>query len=130
MHNPRTFIPAYLAALYILISLFCASSSFAAGPADKAEDREHCKECGMDLAPFGQSRMLIVYSDGTTAEVCSLHCAAAEYKTEQRQSGQIHYGCRLHDKRDDRCQVRNLGSRRLEGWRYERAAKMGLRKRG
>ncbi len=29
---------------------------------------------------YAQSRMFIVYADGTTVGVCSLHCAAAELK--------------------------------------------------
>jgi nitrous oxide reductase accessory protein NosL len=52
----------------------------AAGAADKAQNPKHCAQCGMDLDVFAQSRMLIVYADGTTIEVCSLHCAAAEMK--------------------------------------------------
>jgi hypothetical protein len=34
----------------------------------------------MDRTVFDRSRMLIVYADGTTVGVCSLHCAAAEMK--------------------------------------------------
>ncbi len=87
MHNPRTSILPYLAMLSILISLLCVSSSFASGPADNAEDLEHCKQCGMDMASFERSKMLIVYSDGTAAEVCGLHCAAQNM--EQNKEKQI-----------------------------------------
>jgi hypothetical protein len=34
----------------------------------------------MDRTVFARSRMLIVYADGGTAGVCSLHCAAAELR--------------------------------------------------
>jgi nitrous oxide reductase accessory protein NosL len=34
----------------------------------------------MDRTVFDQSRMLIVYADGTTVGLCSIHCAAADMK--------------------------------------------------
>jgi nitrous oxide reductase accessory protein NosL len=34
----------------------------------------------MHLADYGRSRMVIVYDDGTTVEVCSIHCAAGNIK--------------------------------------------------
>jgi copper chaperone NosL len=37
-----------------------------------------CIHCGMDRSSFDFSRMLIEYADGTTAAVCSLHCAAID----------------------------------------------------
>lgn len=37
-----------------------------------------CPYCGMDREKFGHSRMLIEYDDGSTAGLCSLHCAAIE----------------------------------------------------
>ncbi|MGD0886661.1 MAG: nitrous oxide reductase accessory protein NosL [Thermodesulfovibrionales bacterium] len=39
-----------------------------------------CPICGMDLADAPKSRMLVVFTDGTTVEVCSLHCAVWEMK--------------------------------------------------
>ncbi|HSB32585.1 MAG TPA: nitrous oxide reductase accessory protein NosL [Candidatus Sulfobium mesophilum] len=50
----------------------------AAGAADKVEAPKACKQCGMDMEPYAKSKMLIIYADGTTVGVCSLHCAAAE----------------------------------------------------
>ena len=44
------------------------------------ESPKACKQCGMDRTVFDQSRMLIVYADGTTVGVCSIHCAAADMK--------------------------------------------------
>jgi nitrous oxide reductase accessory protein NosL len=37
-----------------------------------------CKYCGMDREKYGHARMLIEYEDGTSAGLCSLHCAAVE----------------------------------------------------
>ncbi len=37
-----------------------------------------CPYCGMDRERFGHSRMFIEYDDGSTAGLCSLHCAAVE----------------------------------------------------
>jgi nitrous oxide reductase accessory protein NosL len=37
-----------------------------------------CKYCGMDRQKFSQSRMHLVYDDGTTVGTCSLHCMALE----------------------------------------------------
>lgn len=42
-----------------------------------------CPHCGMDREKFAHSRMLIVYSDGSSAGVCSLHCAATELKASK-----------------------------------------------
>lgn len=39
-----------------------------------------CQFCGMDRAAFAQSRMLIVYADGSTVGTCSLNCAVTEMK--------------------------------------------------
>jgi nitrous oxide reductase accessory protein NosL len=48
--------------------------------ANTADNPKACKQCGMDRTTFDRSRMLIVYADGTSVGVCSLHCAAAELK--------------------------------------------------
>jgi nitrous oxide reductase accessory protein NosL len=55
-------------------------SGFAAGVPGGGEGPKSCKQCGMDRTVFDRSRMLIVYADGTSAGVCSLHCAAAEMR--------------------------------------------------
>lgn len=40
--------------------------------------QKSCKLCGMDRGNFDFSRMLIEYEDGTSAALCSLHCAAVD----------------------------------------------------
>ena len=62
--------------LFLIMSLLF-TASFAVAM-DMVEDPTSCKQCGMDRTTFAQSRMLIVYTDGSTVGVCSLHCAAAE----------------------------------------------------
>jgi len=37
-----------------------------------------CKYCSMNRGAYDFSRMLIEYEDGTTAAVCSAHCAAVD----------------------------------------------------
>ena len=57
--------------------LFACGAAIAA---DKVENPQSCKQCGMDRDVFSYSRMLIVYADGTTAGECSLNCAVIEMK--------------------------------------------------
>jgi hypothetical protein len=38
----------------------------------------NCQYCNMDREAFSHSRMLIEYSDGTSAATCSLHCSAVD----------------------------------------------------
>jgi nitrous oxide reductase accessory protein NosL len=65
----------FFAACMLLVCV--AAVAFAADP---VENPKACKVCGMDRTVFAQSRMLIVYADGTTVGVCSLHCAVEEMK--------------------------------------------------
>lgn len=41
---------------------------------------QSCPHCGMDREKFAHSRMLVTYADGSSAGVCSIHCAATELK--------------------------------------------------
>lgn len=62
--------------LVTCLLLICAY----AGAAYAGENPRTCKICGMDLAYAAKSRMTIVYTDGSTVEVASLHCAVTEMK--------------------------------------------------
>jgi nitrous oxide reductase accessory protein NosL len=42
------------------------------------EKHAACHLCGMDMAKFANSRILIEYDDGTIAATCGIHCAAIE----------------------------------------------------
>jgi len=66
--------------LFVCTVVIFPYSTFAAGAPDGVEGPKNCKQCGMDRTVFARSRMLIVYADGTTVGVCSLHCAAAEMR--------------------------------------------------
>lgn len=61
----------------LLVTILLLTSAFATAM-DTVENPKTCKKCGMDRTVFAQSRMLVVYDDGTSVGVCSLHCAAAE----------------------------------------------------
>jgi copper chaperone NosL len=63
---------------HIMLMLILLLTSAFAGAMDMVEGPTSCKQCGMDRTKFAQSRMLIVYTDGSTVGVCSLHCAAEE----------------------------------------------------
>lgn len=40
-----------------------------------------CPHCGMDREKFAHSRMFVTYADGSSAGLCSIHCAAIELKS-------------------------------------------------
>jgi nitrous oxide reductase accessory protein NosL len=42
------------------------------------EKHKSCPFCGMEQEKFGHTWTVIEYDDGTTAELCSVHCAAIE----------------------------------------------------
>ncbi len=62
--------------------LLCLLLAFVIVPAGSASDTHICHQCGMDTNAFAKSRMIIIYTDGSAAEVCSLHCAASEMKED------------------------------------------------
>ena len=45
---------------------------------DDVKQMPACRYCGMDRQQFAHSRVLIEYEDGTSAGMCSIHCAAVE----------------------------------------------------
>ncbi|KAB0670427.1 NosL family protein [Oryzomonas sagensis] len=64
---------------YIVFLMLILLSTFVlAGVPDTVEGPKACKRCGMDRTAFARSRMLVMYADGTTVGVCSLHCAVEE----------------------------------------------------
>jgi nitrous oxide reductase accessory protein NosL len=70
MFTNKSIIP-----LILCLLLVCGVSA-----AYSKNDVHVCHQCGMDLSALAKSRMVIVYADESTVEVCSLHCAAAEIK--------------------------------------------------
>src|SRR5208337_2923773 len=64
----------------MLLVVFLLSTGIAAGATDTITKPKACKQCAMDLDYAARSRMLVVYNDGTTVAICSLHCAVEEMK--------------------------------------------------
>lgn len=58
------------------VMILCAS--VAAAAMEIIEAPKSCQICRMDRTMFAQSRMLVIYTDGVTVGVCSIHCAAEE----------------------------------------------------
>jgi nitrous oxide reductase accessory protein NosL len=61
----------------LVASVLCGAGTSALAQEDIKEHRS-CSYCGMDRKAYGYSRMLIVYEDGASVGVCSLHCAVTE----------------------------------------------------
>lgn len=64
-----------------VLSFFAFSSLLFAADLADVERFGDCRYCGMDRGKFAHSRMLIEYDDGSSAGLCSLHCAAVELAT-------------------------------------------------
>jgi nitrous oxide reductase accessory protein NosL len=64
--------------IFSILYLLLIGTAFGAG--DTVEGPKACQQCSMDRAVHARSRMLIVYADGTTVGVCSIHCAAEDMK--------------------------------------------------
>jgi copper chaperone NosL len=73
-----------LLAFFPLLLLLGVGPTFGGeNPVDRAfgdggQPAPPCTYCGMDLAKFAHSRMVIDYDDGSSVAVCSLHCAAVD----------------------------------------------------
>ena len=50
-----------------------------------ADVKKHqaCSHCGMDRGKFAASRVLVSYTDGSSAGMCSVHCTATELKANK-----------------------------------------------
>jgi len=54
--------------------------------ADKVEAPDACVHCGMDRTKFGHSRMIVTYSDGSSAGTCSLNCVVTDMSKNKGKS--------------------------------------------
>ncbi|MBF0559801.1 MAG: nitrous oxide reductase accessory protein NosL [Nitrospirae bacterium] len=61
--------------IFMILSAMCLLFMFASEGTAAAENARHCRQCEMDLGTSAHSRLLITYADGTSVEVCSIHCA-------------------------------------------------------
>ncbi len=67
------------AALAVLLAAVLAALGPGTGFAQEDIERHRdCASCGMDRKAYGYSRMMIVFRDGGSIGVCSLHCAIVE----------------------------------------------------
>ena len=67
----------YLRKIYLLLCLcVLAIYSFPAGFAEAEE--QSCAYCGMYRSKFEHSWVIITHEDGSSASVCSIHCAAID----------------------------------------------------
>jgi nitrous oxide reductase accessory protein NosL len=64
--------------MFIVVCLLFIS--VVAGATDTMEKPKSCDICGMDRTVFAKSRMLLEFADGSTAGICSIHCAVEEMK--------------------------------------------------
>ena len=66
--------------LLMICAILLACGAGIAMALDQADIAKHgaCSYCGMDRMKFAHSRMLIEYTGGSSAGVCSLHCAALD----------------------------------------------------
>ncbi len=66
-------------AIYLIVAISVVFAVTAvAQTKDDVQHHKECKYCGMDRGKFDFTRMLIVYDDGTSVAVCSIHCAAVD----------------------------------------------------
>lgn len=64
-------------ALALILALLLPAA-VPAQPAGPVEEPAKCVQCSMDRTRFAHSRMVVEYADGSSAGVCSIHCAAAD----------------------------------------------------
>ena len=62
----------------VMVVVLIAAAAMMVFSQEDIKRSPNCKYCGMDREKFGQSRMHLVYDDGTTVGTCSLHCMAVE----------------------------------------------------
>jgi copper chaperone NosL len=60
--------------------LFCLSLATVCLATEKVEAPAECKQCGMDRTMFAHSRMVVTYTDGSSAGTCSLNCVVTDTK--------------------------------------------------
>ncbi len=53
--------------------------------ADKVEAPDSCKHCGMDRTKFAHSRMVVTYTDGSSAGTCSINCVVTDLKEAKKE---------------------------------------------
>ena len=71
----------------MLLTLMC--TCVAADAVELVEGPKICQQCPMERTFFPESRMLVVYEDGTRVGVCSIHCAAEELSKNKKKQVKV-----------------------------------------
>jgi nitrous oxide reductase accessory protein NosL len=64
--------------MMLLLAVACLCTIAVAVELPDIQQHAACAYCGMDRQKFSHSRMVIDYDDGSSAGLCSLHCAALD----------------------------------------------------
>lgn len=64
--------------LWISILLVLSLGTVCLAAETKVEAPDSCVHCGMDRTKFGHSRMIVSYTDGSSAGTCSLNCVVTD----------------------------------------------------
>lgn len=65
--------------VFVSIAILFACACAVSAAQDDISQFKACKTCGMDIAKYKNTRVLIEYADGRRAGFCSITCAAGEY---------------------------------------------------
>ncbi|MBL0224929.1 MAG: nitrous oxide reductase accessory protein NosL [Geobacteraceae bacterium] len=64
--------------LWIAVLLVLSLGTVCLAAETKVEAPDACVHCGMDRTKFGHSRMIVSYTDGSSAGTCSLNCVVTD----------------------------------------------------
>ncbi len=64
--------------LWIAVLLVLSLGTVCLAAETKVETPDACVHCGMDRTKFGHSRMIVTYTDGSSAGTCSLNCVVTD----------------------------------------------------
>jgi nitrous oxide reductase accessory protein NosL len=64
--------------LWIAVLLLLSLGTVCLAAETKVEAPDACVHCGMDRTKFGHSRMIVTYTDGSSAGTCSLNCVVTD----------------------------------------------------
>ena len=64
--------------LWIAVLLVLSLGTVCLAAETKVEAPDACVQCGMNRTKFGHSRMIVTYTDGSSAGTCSLNCVVTD----------------------------------------------------
>jgi nitrous oxide reductase accessory protein NosL len=72
--------------LWIAVLLVLSLGTVCMAAETKVEAPDACVHCGMDRTKFGHSRMIVTYTDGSSAGTCSLNCVVTDMSKNKGKS--------------------------------------------